>query len=364
MQRLRRREGKRSEVSLPTCMLWSCICFSLACVIFKAPNTNNRIPRSLSNLQDSFAFQPAPPRPSWCLDQPAKNASEPVYLGAAIHTRIYPHTDLANLTFDDLAHWMTYVRYSGVERVYLYDTYQRRWEKTLQHPAIQAGVDSNFIVYVDWSSVALANTNPKTGKRKGDHLAKVQVPAFTDAQQRAVDTVRWMTFTDMDEFIYAPNDESPGFLYRFLQRSDPMNTTTETTTTSSTAATSAAGTSSPNTTQWFVQNILADGGRDPSLGPTLMQQVPRIGTSAANHLGKQIVKLQATKAHGVHTSSTNFGESTTAPADELYMRHLLGGRRTKWKMLAQMEEEAKEKVLQNSIPNNMTHLAEQILKCF
>jgi hypothetical protein len=79
-----------------------------------------------------------PPRPQWCLDQPAKNESEPVYLGAVIPVRIWPHTDLANLTFIDLPHWMTYMRYAGVERIYDYDCYHnnQKVEQTLQRPAI------------------------------------------------------------------------------------------------------------------------------------------------------------------------------------------------------------------------------------
>ena len=335
----------------------------------------------LSVTENASSFldtMPSPPkRPSWCLEQKAKNESEQVYLGAVLVARIWPHTDLANLTFEDVAHWMTYQRYAGVERIYYYDTYHNAsLEQTTQHPAVQAGIDSNFIQYVDYHDQEMLYIDPKTGKEKGLHRTIVQKPAYIDYQHRVNDqwnnSVVWSTFTDMDEYVYSPTDLKSGFLKRFLQNHDPdyfLNS-------NNTNSTSTSKRGQP-ITQWTLPNIIAHGGRNPRLGPMLIQQVPRISVEKENELSKYIVKMEALKRPDIHGATTKYGkrhklQETDHPINDpvtnnetLHMRHYWGGRTTKWKLLEDMsDDERRAGIVKKTIENNMTFIAHQILKCF
>ena len=110
---------------------------------------------------------------------------------------------------------------------------------------------------------------------------------------------------------------------------------------------------------------MAQGGRDPALGPLLIQQVPRIDLSVESQHSKQIVFLQATEKHGVHRSALKVGQNSEIPPhSQLQMRHFIGGRNYNWKTIQQMNERQRQKFLDTTKPNDMSYVAEQILKCF
>ena len=138
--------------------------------------------------------------PEWCLGYPAspRGKQTPVFLSAHLYIRVYA-ADRSALTKLDLAHWLTYYRYAGFERVYIYDCYLYKWEKVDEYPPIAQAIESGFVVYVDWHEGAKANYNYAKDEQRGSHMNNVQYPASEDVMKQYGEETRWMSFMDMDE---------------------------------------------------------------------------------------------------------------------------------------------------------------------
>lgn len=301
-------------------------------------------------------------RPPWCLDVPAQPQNSSVYLASIVYVRIWPKEDLARLTFTDLAHWLTYSRYVGVERVYLYDTHHDDEESVLNDEWIKTGVDSGFIELIDWQSIELGNLKAD-GTRKQKHESAVQGTAYQHVQKNYGNMARWMTFTDMDEYPFCKGDTAPGFLSRFL-----LNAEREEDTQGNLGA-------CERTTQFKMPNILLEGGRDDPRANSnytrtgskamLIQQATRLGKAPANNLVKQIVRLDAAKKHGVHGSNLAFGRTTALKAgDGVYMKHAWGGRRFGWRRIDEMNGEERGKLFAETVENDNAGIDRQVLRCF
>mmetsp|Transcript_29161 Transcript_29161/g.93347 ORF Transcript_29161/g.93347 Transcript_29161/m.93347 type:complete len:541 (-) Transcript_29161:284-1906(-) len=306
---------------------------------------------SIKHLSPSHPSVAEGNRPFWCLDQPAPPMSSPVYLAAAVHVRLYPD-DLAGLNPLDLAHWLTYYRYSGVERVFLYDTWLNNGESFRDFEPIKAGIDSGYVQYVDWHATAARNIKPGGGVRM-PHIAAVQEPATNDAQRLAGGNVRWMTHTDMDEYPFVEEDNAPGFLARTILRAEKKETV-------------ANVSPDARNTQYKLANIIVQGGRgNTTLGPMLIQQVTRRFTSTINALVKQIVRVDAAKRHHVHWSELTCGKTKLFDSgDKIRMNHFWGGRGLGWKMISELTPEKKRELYGKSVENDLKGIPEQVLRCF
>eukprot|EP00978_Attheya_sp_CCMP212_P013469 scaffold33859_cov60-Attheya_sp.AAC.5 len=280
-------------------------------------------------------------RPPWCLDIP-KVDSGPHFLGMILHVRIYAY-DKPKLSHLDLAHWLTYHRYAGVEKVYLFDTYLNESEKLTNNAHIRASIQSGFVHYTDFHDVAMADATRPGGRQ---HLTKVQTPSYTVAQELAVNETRWCAFTDMDEypFVNSLNDTRPGFFARFIAKKErAMNCITH----------------------FQMKNFLVEGGRgDFSKGPMLIQQIPRLDKIESNRLRKQIVRLDAAKEHGVHGSNVNFGNKHVLDEKGIMMKHFWGGRKLDWRRVDELSDEEREKLYGHTTSNDMGGIPEQVLRCF
>eukprot|EP00750_Incisomonas_marina_P022085 INCI4843.3.p1 GENE.INCI4843.3~~INCI4843.3.p1 ORF type:complete len:417 (-),score=42.60 INCI4843.3:628-1878(-) len=164
------------------------------------------------------AWNALDPLPQWCLSQPqpshfsadksaahskgsASDGAPPtVYLAAHIYIRVY-EKDLSGLTKLDLAHWLTYYRYAGFQRVYIYDCWLYDWEKVDSYPPIAEAIRSGFVVYEDWHEGAAANYDYRKQAQKAPHMRKVQYPASEHVMQEHGHQARWISFMDVDEFV-------------------------------------------------------------------------------------------------------------------------------------------------------------------
>lgn len=142
-------------------------------------------------------------KPEWCLSTPAapRGADTPTYLAAHLYVRTYDG-DLSALTKLDIAHHMTYYRYAGYERVYIYDNWLYEWERVDKYPPIAEAIASGFCVYNDWHKGAASNWNYKAKSAINKFMYKVQYPESTDAMNKYHDETRWMSFMDMDEYPF------------------------------------------------------------------------------------------------------------------------------------------------------------------
>lgn len=283
----------------------------------------------------------------YCLSAPAP--AGPVFLAAEVHARIY-EADLAQLSRRDLAHWLTYYRFAGVERVYLYDTWLQDGERYAEDEHIKAGVESGFIVYRDWHKVASQNIGAD-GKPKRKHIFAVQEPAANDAQAKARGSARWMTLTDIDEYPFVPRDQRQGFLSRYLLEMEEREGAERVP-------------ACDRTTQVLLPNFVVQGGRDSRLGPMLIQQVSRVRTGTVNNLVKQIVRVDAADKHHVHHSSVHFGRTKTSSAADAKMMHFWGGRGLRWRRIDELSGAEREALFAGTAPADMGSIPSAILRCF
>lgn len=287
-------------------------------------------------------------RPSWCLDVQVKRKQ--FYLGMIIHCRIYAD-DKQKLSHRDLVHWLTYHRYAGVERVYLFDTYINESEKLLNDPHIRAAIKSGFVVYTDFHEKAKEERAKEGRRKKGNtHLVKVQSSSFAAGGNMAVNETRWCGFTDVDEYPFIVKDTQPGFLARFLHAKEQRE---------------QRKAECKKTTHYQMPNHLVEGGReDARKGPLLIQQIPRLHKETSNGLVKQIVRMDAARNHGVHSSSLNFGQQIKLQKTEIIMKHFWGGRKLGWRRVDELSEEERQNLYNKTVENDMDIIPEQVLRCF
>lgn len=89
-----------------------------------------------------------------------------------------------------LAEWLTFHRLAGVEHVYLYDNGSTDDPQSVLRPFI----DSGFVTLTPW---------PLRWRIIGNIDA--QLLAYTNAVHEYGHRWRWMTFIDIDEFVFAPD---------------------------------------------------------------------------------------------------------------------------------------------------------------
>jgi hypothetical protein len=289
-------------------------------------------PSSLPTAQFAPLNQ-SKPLPAWCPHQPVEPVSvgEPHLVASCVYTRIYPH-DLSAISRLDLLHWLTYYRYAGVQRVYIYDCWRTLDERLKEF--LQPAIDSGFVVYVDWHDYSTLMIRYPTG----DHVRLVEVPARTHCLHHYGRLFRWVLHTDVDEFPFAAADTQPGFLTRFL--------------------TSSYVTSQAGVTEHTMANYLMLGWRNYSQGVSVMHQVQRRTLTPGNQLVKPIVLAEAISSPTVHHNGLKHGISQEIPHDKLVMNHYWGGRLQDW------QPEMPEDVEQRTEPDDsMLSLAEAILPC-
>lgn len=213
------------------------------------------------------------------------------FLTAVVLLRIYKD-DKANLTTRELKQWLEYMKYIGVEHVYLYDAFVTEDEAQINE--VKLFLQDNYVTYIDWHV-----HNPYT-------ISGTQVSAYQHCIDHFGQENTWQAAIDIDEYPFSPVDTRPGFLSRFIKRLSEKD---------------------PAASEICMQNFLFLGKPLPL--ELLMERMWRRTPKPSNPLVKPIYKPANVRAQ-VHHNSLMKGHSTNAPTEELRMNHYWGARLQNW----------------------------------
>lgn len=215
----------------------------------------------------------------------------PYFLTAVLLVRIY-EADKAKLTTAELKMWLQYLRYAGVEHVYIYDAWVHSNESQL--PKLSEFVKDSYITYVDWHT-----HNPYT-------IYGTQVLAYQNCIDIYKGENQWQIAIDIDEYPFSPIDQSHGFLSRYMQHfSESHSEVSEVT----------------------MQNFIFLG--KPLDKELMIERLMRRTPRPTNSLVKPIYKPRNVHA-SIHHNTILSGQTVNAPMTELRMNHYWGARLQNW----------------------------------
>lgn len=267
----------------------------------------------------------------FCLDHIVPIYWQPPYfLVSHLYVRIYEE-DKAQLRWKDLLHWLTYMKYAGVQHIYLYDCWHK--ESEILSQKLQSIIDTGYVTYVSWN-------DQERSLHGSSHMDRVEIPARSHCLQYYGHEFIWMTHLDMDEYPFAENDTRPGFLQRFVEAKTALDP--------------------PDHTEYTLENFLMLGYRNSdSPYSMLIRDITRRTKEPANFLVKPIVRRDAIQIPTVHHNTLQRGISINVPPSELRMNHFWGARLQNW------SEEIPREWMDKTIEDvSMLPIAQQIEDCF
>jgi hypothetical protein len=217
----------------------------------------------------------------------------PYFLTVVLIVRIY-EKDLSELTSLDVKNWLFYVRYAGVEHVYLYDLWTLPGES--QKEQLEVFVREGFVTYFDRHE-----THPY-------ELERSQHSNYQHCIDNFGKDTRWQVAIDIDEYPFALSDTEPGFLARYIKKFKEEH---------------------PAVSEITMANFLYLGQKNNSK-ELLFDKLWRHTHHPANNLVKPIYRTADVKKATVHHNIMSRGESKTAPTSELRMNHYWGARLQNW----------------------------------
>ena len=243
------------------------------------------------SLRGVNSSAPSLPQVSDCAWTNRSTKHPPYFLVAVVLLRIY-ESDLAKLTTREFKQWLEYVRYAGVEHVYVYDAYVHNQES--QHGILERFFQDKYITYVDWHV-----HNPYS-------IQGTQVAGYQHCIDNYGHEHTWQAAIDIDEYPFSPQDTEPGFLVRFVKRFSEEN---------------------PQVSEITMQNYLFLGKQLEK--ELLFERIWRRTKGPANPLVKPIYMPANVRAQ-VHHNSLRRGHSRNAPDPELRLNHYWGARLQNW----------------------------------
>ena len=230
----------------------------------------------------------------------------PYFLTAVFIVRIYKN-DKSELTTAEVKQWLEYLRYAGVEHVYLYDTWYLPGES--QEEALDIFIKEKYLTYVDWHKY-----NPYIRE-------KTQLPAYQHCINKYGKESTWQAAIDIDEYPFSPSDTEPGFLYRFVKRFSEQHR---------------------EVSEITMKNYLFLGEKGKE--ELLMERLWRHTHGPSNPLVKPIYKPPAIRSAQIHHNSLRSGCTKDAPSSDMRMNHYWGARLQNWgpdtkESLAKTEED-------------------------
>ena len=244
---------------------------------------------------------------SECLQWVSRAPKLPYFLTAVLLIRIY-EKDKAKLTTAELKMWLQYLRYAGVEHVYIYDAFVYQNESQL--PYLKEFLKDGYVTYIDWHT-----HNPYT-------ISGTQVTAYQNCINVYQKESRWQAAIDIDEYPFSPKDQSPGFLSRYMKQYEKTH---------------------PGVSELSMQNFLFLG--KPLNKELMIERVMRRTPQQSNILSKPIYKPCNIGSVSIHHNSIRTGHTANAPVGELRMNHYWGARLQNW------GDDTKE-ILKLTIPDN------------
>ena len=216
----------------------------------------------------------------------------PYFLTAVFIVRIY-QGDKSEMTTSEIKQWLEYLRYAGVEHVYLYDAWYLPGES--QEEALDIFIKEKYLTYVDWHKY-----NPYIRE-------KTQLPAYQHCIDNYGKESTWQAAIDIDEYPFSPSDTEPGFLYRFVKRFSEQHS---------------------EVSEITMKNylFLGEKGKDE----LLIERLWRHTHGPSNPLVKPIYKPSAIKKVQIHHNKLRSGRSRESPQIEMRMNHYWGARLQNW----------------------------------
>ena len=254
---------------------------------------------------------------SWCKKT---HTGGKYFLSAVLLVRIYS-SDLAKLSTRELHQWLFYLRFAGVEHVYLYDAYVYRSES--QKDALGFLINEGFVTYVDWNRNAFPYS-----------ISGTQQSAYQDCLEKWGNQSTWQASIDMDEYPFCPKDTKPNFIQRFIADFSRQR---------------------PEVSQITMKNFLFLGKpADDKQHPLLIDRLKRRTHKPANHLVKPIYKTSDVKRAYVHHHDLAKGISLDADESTIRLNHYWGGRLQNWgddtpEILAKTREDTSVKEIVENI---------------
>ena len=257
---------------------------------------DDMVPRNNSALHEGhegvWVNSTTNPSDQSCLEWVKRAPKPPYFLTAVLLMRIYVK-DRAKLTTKELKMWLQYLRYAGVEHVYVYDAWVH--ENESQSENLKLFKDDGYITYIDWHT-----HNPYT-------VMKTQVPAYQNCIDNYKDETEWQTAIDMDEYPFSPNDTNPGFMNRIVKHFSQIH---------------------PEVSEFSMQNYLFLG--KPLEKELMIERLMRRTHKPANPMVKPIYIPKNLRAASVHHNILLKGRSKNFPVGDLRMNHYWGARLKKW----------------------------------
>lgn len=217
----------------------------------------------------------------------------PYFLTVVFIVRIYDE-DRSKVTTLDLKHWLIYLRYAGVEHVYLYDLWYLPGESQREH--LDLFIREGFLTYEDRHHL-----NPYVRK-------KSQLPSYQHCiDEYGKDSV-WQAAIDVDEYPFSSEDTEPGFMSRVVTKFSMNNRAVS---------------------EITMNNFLYLGEKNES-AEYLIEKLWRHTHGPSNRLVKPIYKPAEVRKAQVHHNVRKRGVSRTASSNSLRINHYWGARLQNW----------------------------------
>ena len=252
------------------------------------------------------------------------STTSPYFLTAVLLVRIY-YTDLAGLTSREMLQWLHYLKYAGVEHLYVYDAYVfgNESQSRILAPYVQEG----YVTYVDWSHRASPYSIDGT-----------QLTAYQDCITRWGKVSVWQTAIDIDEYPFSPKDQKPGFMTRFIKSFAKQH---------------------PEVSEITMQNYLFLGKPlNDKEQPFLFGRLWRRTRKPGNYLVKPVYKPAHVISAQVHHNALGQGQTLDAPDEQFRMNHYWGARLQNW------GEDTAEIINITEEDRSMETILREITSCF
>ena len=219
----------------------------------------------------------------------------PYFLTAVFIVRIYEN-DLSELTSAEIKQWLVYLRYAGVEHVYLYDLWLLPGES--QREALDVFIREGYLTYTDWHKYST----------KPFDCAKSQLSGYQHCIDNYGKDFDWQAAIDIDEYPFSPKDTDPGFMHRFVKKYSKKHS---------------------DVSEITMQNYIYLGEKNKSR-ELLMDRLWRHTHGPHNNLVKPIYKPGAIRGAQIHHNYLYSGKTRDAPDNELRFNHYWGARLQNW----------------------------------
>ena len=231
------------------------------------------------------------------------------YLTAVVRVRLYEE-DKARWTVAEFKQWMHYQFWAGAEHIYVCNHFLNESER-IEKP-LEKYVELGLVTFLPWNHI---HAVPGSKNYPNDN-AKNQDGCYRHVLEKYGNQSTWQYNFDMDENAYCPNDQTEGFLTKFL---------------TDLSASDSGKDENKQVVEIKVQNFLLCGQGDRNRN-IVYDRINRITSRVANGNWKAIYKPKYVDDVGMHgvVKEKMHGLWLIADTSKLKMLHYWGARLQDW----------------------------------